>query len=98
MSEQQQARWGIRVRACREQGLPAATARQTLFFIFTFHHLSHCTEGTHCLFNLMRLRDRCVAEPLKAGTMQAFLNIWDRNMLEPTASAVSQLDLERLFF
>ena len=46
----------------------------------------------------MRLRDKCVQEPLKAGAMQGFLNIWDRNMLEPTASAVSQVDLERLFF
>ena len=27
-----------------------------------------------------------------------FLHIWDRNMLEPTANAVSQFDLERLFY
>ena len=46
----------------------------------------------------MNLRTRCVAEPLKATTMQNFLHIWDRNMMEPTADAISQLDLERLFY
>ncbi len=30
--------------------------------------------------------------------MQKFLHIWDRNMMEPTADAVSQLDLESLFY
>ena len=43
MSEQQQARWGLRAKARREQGLPAATARQMLFFILRFHHLGQRT-------------------------------------------------------
>ena len=95
---QKQSRWRLRAKMRREQGLPAATARQMLFVVLSSHHLGQRTEGTNCLFSLMRLRDRCVAEPLKAATMQAFLHIWDWNMLEPTANAVSQLDLESLFY
>ena len=46
----------------------------------------------------MRLRDKCVTEPIKQSTMQGFLNMWDRNMMQPTAHEVSQVDLERFFF
>ena len=67
-----------------------------LFFVLSYHHLRQ-TESTNCLLSLMSLRTRCLAEPLKAATMQNFLHIWDRNMMEPTADAVSQRDLEMLF-
>ena len=46
----------------------------------------------------MRLRDKCVSEPIKQSTMQGYLNLWDRIMMQPTAHQVSQVDLERLFF
>ena len=98
MNDQQQSRWKIRAKARRKRGLPAATARQMLFFVFSYHHLGQKTEGSNVLFSLMRLRDRCVSEPLKAATMLRFLHIWDTNMLEPTADAVSQRDLEKLFY
>ena len=68
------------------------------FFVLSYHHLGQKHEGTNALFSLMRLRDRCVADPVKASTMANFLHIWDRNMMEPTAHAVSQVDLERLFY
>ena len=78
MSEQQQARWRLRAKTRREQGLPAATARQMSFFVLSYHHLGQRTEGTNCLFSLMRLCDRCVAKPMKAASMRFFLHIWDR--------------------
>ena len=46
----------------------------------------------------MRLRDKCVQEPLKRGTIQNFLNLWDKIMMQPSAHALSQTDMERLFF
>ena len=98
MTEQQQARWRLRAKTRREQGLPAATARQMLFFVLSYHHLGTKHEGTNALFSLMRLRDKCVTEPIKQSTMQGFLNMWDRNMMQPTAHQVSQVDLERLFY
>ena len=98
MNEQQQSRWLLRKKARREQGLPAANARQMLFFVLSYHHLGQRTESTNCLLSLMNLRNRCLAEPLKAATMQNFLHIWDRNMMEPTADAVSQQHLEKLFY
>ena len=82
----------------RDQALPAAMARQMLFFVLSYHHLGHKHEGTNALFSLMRLRDRCVADPVKTLTVANFLHIWDRNMMEPMAHAVSQVDLERLFY
>ena len=98
MSEQQQARWRLRAKTRREQGLPAATARQMLFFVLSYHNLGQKHEGTNALSSLMRRWDRCIADPIKTSTMANFLHIWDRNMLEPTSHAVSQVDLERLFY
>ena len=64
LSDQQQARWRLRAKARRDQGLPAATARQLLFFVLSFHHIGAKHEGENALFALMRLRDKCVQEPL----------------------------------
>ncbi len=61
MTEQQQARWRLRAKLRRDQGLPAATARQMLFFVLSYHHLGQKHEGTNALFSLLRLRDKCVA-------------------------------------
>ena len=98
MNEQQLSRWTIRKKARRDQGLPAANARQLLFFVLSFHHLGQKLDSTNCLMSLMNLRTRCISEPLKATTMQKFLHIWDRNMMEPSADAVSQQQLEKLFY
>ena len=76
MNEQQQSRWVLRKKARREQGLPAANAQQMLFFVLSYHHHGQRTEGTNCLLSLMSLRTHCVAEPLKAATMQNFLHTW----------------------
>ncbi len=60
LSEQQSSRWHLRSKARCEQGLPAASARQLLFFILGPHHLGAKLEGHAALFALMRLRERCV--------------------------------------
>ena len=98
LNDQQAARWKLRSRARREQGLPAASARQLLFFVLSFHHLGAKHEGENALFALMRLRDKCVQEPLKPGTIQSFLNMWDRIMMQQSAALLSQSELERMFY
>ena len=50
LTDQQQARWRLRAKARRDQGLPAATARQLLFFVLSFHHLGAKHEGENALF------------------------------------------------
>ena len=72
MNEQQQSRWLIRKKARRDLGLPAANARQMLFFVLSYHHLGQKIDSTNCLISLMNLRTRCIAEPLKVTTMQIF--------------------------
>ena len=98
LSEQQLSRWTIRKKARRGQGLPAANARQLLFVVLSFHHLGQKLDSTNCLMSLMNLRTRCISEPLKAKTMQISFHVWDRNMMEPSADAVSQQQLEKLFY
>ena len=98
MNEQQLSRWTIRKKARRDQGLSAANARQLLLFVLSFHHLGQKLDSTNCLMSLVNLRTRCISEPLKATTMHNFLHIWDRNMMEPSADAVSQQQLEKLFY
>ncbi len=82
------------------QGTRTASSKCTADAIFglSYHHLGQRTESTNCLLSLMSLRTHCLAEPLKAATMQNFLHIWDRNMMEPSADAVSQQQLQKLFY
>ena len=43
--DQHLSQWHLRSKARRERGLPAASARQLLFFILSFHHLgARCNE------------------------------------------------------
>ena len=75
-----------------------ASARQLLFFILSFHHLGEQLNEEKALFSLMRLREACIREPLKPATLQAFLNLWDRIMMQSSATEIAEKELERLFY
>ena len=98
LSDQHLSRWHLRSKARRELGLPAASARQLLFFILSFHHLGARLDEENALFPLMRLRDTCIREPLKPATLPAFLTLWDRIMMQSSATQISEQELERIFF
>ena len=94
LSEHQASRWHLRSKARCEQGLPAASACQLLFFILSSHHLGAKLEGHDALFALVRLRDQCVQEPLTPATIHPFLTVWDRIMMQESAAQISDSELE----
>ena len=59
LSEQQASRWHLRSKARREQGLPAASARQLLFFILSFHHLGAKLEKMLCSHSFVYATNAC---------------------------------------